>query len=391
MTQVEVGGRKFQLGYSTNVHPGRDLIEVTAGLEQHAARVRERVSPGDRLGIGLWLSARTAEALDRDARALANFSRFLDRHGLYVFTLNAFPYGDFHAGRVKEEVFRPSWADPRRVEYTSRAARVLAALLPDGVAGSVSTLAGGARADGDDRDTRTRIAANLQALDRELASIEERTGKRIVLALEPEPLTTIETAGDAISFFSEHLAGTTHLGLCYDVCHQAVLFEEVPSALSSLAASGIAIAKVHLSSAIEVKYPGGSLAARRALEILAKDRYLHQTYARFADGQVESVADLPDAVPTPPPRWQKADSWRTHYHVPIFAASLGPLGTTKRSLEDALRFLATAPRETSPHLEIETYTWEALPAEHRERLAPDLASGIALEFEWVREQFSKLA
>src|SRR5574337_970983 len=67
-------------------------------------------------------------------------STALDRRGLSCHTLNAFPYGDFHSRRVKENVYLPDWADSRRLEYTIDCARILAELLPEGTDGSISTL-----------------------------------------------------------------------------------------------------------------------------------------------------------------------------------------------------------------------------------------------------------
>ena len=45
------------------------------------------------------------------------------RHGLYVFTINGFPYGAFHTGRVKEKVYLPDWLEDARLAYTDRLAR----------------------------------------------------------------------------------------------------------------------------------------------------------------------------------------------------------------------------------------------------------------------------
>ena len=40
----------------------------------------------------------------------------------YVFTLNGFPYGAFHATRVKEHVYLPDWRDRRRLRRDARTA-----------------------------------------------------------------------------------------------------------------------------------------------------------------------------------------------------------------------------------------------------------------------------
>ncbi len=381
MSLLVFGPLEIPLGYSTNVHPGRDLDEARRSLENHAARVRERVAPDRQLGVGLWLSARTVRELSGSPEAVADFGRHLARAGLVAFTLNAFPFGDFHAERVKEEVYRPSWADPRRREHTERAAAVLAALLPEGLGGSISTVGGGGRADGDDPATRHRMGAELRRLDAALADLERRTGRRIELALEPEPLTTFERTPEIVDFFAEHLGGCDHLGVCLDVCHQAVVFEDVAASLTALRDGGVRVAKIQLSNALEVVRPGTNGAGREALAAFAEDRYFHQIYARFSDGRVDGRADLPDAVPAAPPGWLEAEAWRVHFHVPVFARDLGALSTTRPSLEAAIDWIQRERYET--HLEIETYTWGVLPPAERARLGADLAEGIAAEFEWV--------
>ena len=38
----------------------------------------------------------------------------------------------------------------------------------------------------------------------------------------------------------------------------------------------------------------------------------------------------------PPSNFEEADAWRIHFHVPVDAENLGPLGTTRRELKQAL-------------------------------------------------------
>src|SRR5262245_35124562 len=118
------------LSYCTNVHPGRSLAEVDAGLERYTAALRRNY--GAARAAGLWLAAPVVRELLADAAALPNFREKLAGRGLSCHTLNAFPYRDFHSRRVKENVYLPDWTDRRRLEYTTDCARVLAALLPEG-------------------------------------------------------------------------------------------------------------------------------------------------------------------------------------------------------------------------------------------------------------------
>src|SRR5260370_7366020 len=126
------------LSYCTNVHPGRSLSEVELGLDQYTAPLR--INYGAPLAAGLWLAAPVAVELLADPKRLPAFRDRLAQRGLTTHTLNAFPYGDFHSRRVKENVYLPDWSDRRRLAYTVDCARILAALLPQRVEGSISPL-----------------------------------------------------------------------------------------------------------------------------------------------------------------------------------------------------------------------------------------------------------
>ena len=107
---------------------------------------------------------------------------------------------------MKEDVYQPDWLAPERLTYSDQAAEILAALLPDGMVGSVSTVPGTFKAVAAARpdapramaDAMARHAANLVALQR-------RTGREIVLALEPEPCCFLETIEETVAFFQDHL------------------------------------------------------------------------------------------------------------------------------------------------------------------------------------------
>ena len=387
------------LGYCTNVHPYDSLAGLTAALRDEAAPLAARLrrpAPdtgraallGERepLGVGLWLPASLAGAVAADPEPLR---RTLADAGLYAFTVNAFPYGDFHADRVKDDVFRPTWADERRLHYTLQAAAALAALLPEGVDGSVSTHTGGYKPWGG--PPAADIARGLLSAADGLSRLQQRTGRRIVLALEPEPLASLETAAEAAAFFERWLlpAGdiaTRHLGLCYDACHQAVEYEDMRGSLEALRRAGVPIAKVQLSSALRLSEPARHAAA---LAPFADDRWFHQVVARAPDGGLRRIADLHEALEQAP--GTRDGEWRVHFHVPLFADRMderGALTTTRADLA-ALLALVHDPAVTA-HLEIETYSFAMIPAARREALgAPTLGDCLLREFEWVLGQLAR--
>ncbi|HIA63662.1 MAG TPA: hypothetical protein EYN93_12355, partial [Planctomycetaceae bacterium] len=92
----------MEIGYCTNVHAGVDLEATQANLSKYAARVKQLVSPHDPMGIGLWLAAPAAQQL-LDSKQTTVFRDWLDEQGLVPFTLNGFPYGNFHKRRGRLE------------------------------------------------------------------------------------------------------------------------------------------------------------------------------------------------------------------------------------------------------------------------------------------------
>jgi sugar phosphate isomerase/epimerase len=392
-----VGDGPLHLTYCTNIHPGETWDEVFANLSTHVLAVKARVCPDRPFGVGLRLSAAAARRLAEPA-VLEVFRDFLRRHDLYVFTINGFPYGAFHGTVVKENVYRPDWLEDERVSYSDLLADLLAELVPPAVDGSVSTVPGCFVARAGD-DSGARMAEQLRRHILHLWRLRERTGKTIGLALEPEPHCVMETSADAVRFFAQHLyakdaiaafgreagldASTAeqvlrrHLGVCLDACHAAVEFEEPAQALRQLSAAGIPILKIQISAGLRVVRP--DLEALMELSRFAETVYLHQVVIRTGKVLRRHV-DLPEALAQARPG-QLGDEWRVHFHVPLFAERLGPFLNTQsfltHLLPEAVRSGATR------HLEVETYTWDVLPEEHR-RTPVDEA--IARELTWARER-----
>jgi hypothetical protein len=382
---------KPHLTYCTNVHPGEAWADVRAALLGPVAEVARRVCPGRPFGVGLRLGASAAREL-REPRAREELRDALRMAGAYVFTVNAFPFGDFHGTTVKERVYRPDWAERARLAYTNDVADLLAAILPEGMTGSISTVPGGDARRASSAAARQAIAERLLDSAAYLVSVERGSGKALTLALEPEPACLLETAADAAAFFRAHLfsrdavarfaarigepaaaaerALRRHLGVCLDACHVAVGFEPAAEALRVLAGEGISIAKLQVSVGLEVE---GADAAREVLPALDDGVYLHQTTVATTDGATHRYRDLGDALAD-----GKEGIWRVHAHVPVDRDPFRPLGTTRTHLEALLA--AVREREITPHLEVETYTWTVLPEHLR---GSDLTDDITRELDWT--------
>ncbi|MGY4273865.1 metabolite traffic protein EboE [Streptomyces sp. M18.1] len=378
-------GSTVHLAYCTNVHPAETLDGVLAQLRDHCEPVRRRLGR-DRLGIGLWLAKDAAHALATDPSALRGLRTELDRRGLEVVTLNGFPYEGFGAEEVKYRVYKPDWADPERLEHTTALARVLAVLLPDDVSeGSVSTLPLAWRTAWDEaRADKARAA--LATLGERLDALHELTGRSIRIGLEPEPGCIVETTRDAITPLT--VIGHDRIGVCADTCHLATSFEDPDEALDALEAAGIRIVKSQLSAALHAEHPSRP-EVRDALAAFAEPRFLHQTRTTTATAGLRGTDDLDEALAAGGPLPDTAP-WRAHFHVPLHADPAAPLTSTLPVLKSALSRLVGGARPLTRHLEVETYTWQALPAQLRPRGRAQLTDGIAAELMLARDLLTDL-
>ncbi|WP_216589182.1 metabolite traffic protein EboE [Streptomyces brasiliscabiei] len=376
-------GSTVHLAYCTNVHPAETLDGVLAQLRDHCEPVRRRLGR-DRLGIGLWLARDAAAALVTDPSALRGLRAELDRRGLEVVTLNGFPYQGFGAEEVKYRVYRPDWADPERLDHTSSLARVLARLLPDDVTeGTISTLPLAWRTAFDEQHAaRSRTA--LRTLAERLDVVAELTGRSIRVGLEPEPGCTVETTADAIGPLTD--IGHDRIGICVDTCHLATSFEDPHTALDALARAGVPVVKSQLSAALHAEHPHLP-EVREALAAFDEPRFLHQTRTSTAAG-LRGTDDLGEALggDTLP----DSSPWRSHFHVPLHAAPAAPLTSTLPVLKAALTHLVGGAHPVTRHLEVETYTWQALPPELRPSTRAQLADGIAAELALARDLLTDL-
>lgn len=384
--------RRAELGYCSNVHPGEELSEVL-GLLAHGVGAVRGVRGLAHMGAGLWLSHAAIEALaEPDARQA--FRERLDEQGIRLHTLNAFPYGDFHAESVKEAAFLPDWSDERRLRYTVAAAELLAECLAlDADEGTISTVPLGLRAAWSGEKENAALG-HLLTLAQALDEILERTGRAIRVCLEPEPGGSLERTDQAVAFFDRWLLPAAdalrvprdvvrrHLGICYDVCHQAVMFEDATRALGQLLEAEVPVGKIQLSCALEAP----DARAVRALAAYAEPRYLHQVRVPGRE-RLYGAPDIGLALANP--KLPTDRPWRAHFHVPVNAERFeNGLTSTQGEIFKVFDFLA-AHRTFHPHLEVETYTWQVLPESHRPRDDQALVQGIVAEIEWVETEMRK--
>jgi sugar phosphate isomerase/epimerase len=369
----------MRLSYCTNVHPAEDLDGVLAQLRRFAGPVR-REAGLPVLGVGLWLPAQLAHQLAASSADRERLRMVLDAQGLQVHTLNAFPFGGFHREVVKHEVYRPTWAEPARLEYTLACAEVLAALLPDGVDGSISTLPLGWRAPWTEDDDAAATAAFAE-LGRQLAALQARTGRTVRIAVEPEPGCVLDTVADVAAWLGRRTAAIdpAYIGVCLDTCHLAVSFADPAEAVRQVTAAGLRVVKVQASAALHIEDPSDP-AARAAVAAFAEPRYLHQVRELDLSGTVAAADDLAEALAgaSAPGGLPAAGPWRVHFHVPLHHRPAAPLAATTEVLRAAVDAVRRAPHGDEAHLDVETYTWTVLPGG-----TEPLVGGIAAELRWA--------
>jgi sugar phosphate isomerase/epimerase len=359
--------------YCTNIHPGESWQEIFSAVRQHAPVVKKQLSPDALFPIGLRLSGRAALEMSLDDAG--DFLRWCREEEFYVATVNGFPYGTFHHAPVKQSVYLPDWRFTERLDYTKKLAELLAVWLPDGMTGSISTVPVGFRSCINREDfpvVKKHIVEALDFLDR----LAQKTGREILLSMEPEPGCVLETTHDVVELFARLGLSQTQrsrLAVCYDCCHQALQFESPKESLKLLSYNDIKIGHVQVSSALRLANPDITLLKR-----FQESCYLHQTVGRKKDGQLLRYDDLDPAIFASP---LDIEEWRVHFHVPVFIDNLQECGSSRFFLEEILPLF---PKDVM--LEVETYTWTILP--------PDLQCGsvtdcLIRELEWVAKTIGK--
>jgi hypothetical protein len=395
---MDLGNGLGHLTYSTLVHPGDTWDDMWESLTTYVPQVKARVCPDAPFGVSLRLANASAETLAASAEQRERLKRFLAENDLYLYTVNAFPYGPFKGVRVKEQVYEPDWRSEERTFYTMNVASVLAEVGAPGMEPSIQTAPLGFKPNVTGPDVVASYAEHVLRVTAHLVDLERRTGTTVTLAIEPEPYCFLETTDETVSFFEEHLysgAAATrlteltglpvshahvalrrHLGVVFDICHQAVEYEDMPTSLGKLVDAGIPILKLQEAAALQIPRVTDEIVD--ALRRYAETIYLTQTL-EMKDGELTMYLNLDDAIDA----WEASDKsareWRVHIHVPVFLDDLGLFRSTRDAIEAALHVHKARP--LSPQLEIETYTWDMLPDELK---TGDIVEYVCREIEWVR-------
>lgn len=352
-----------RLALCGNVFPADEPSAVFRAIRGPAAEWARALQTAGQLapfGFGLYLSAAAARIFASDFDARQELKTALAEADLACWTANAFPFGGFHDQVVKQRAFEPDWRNPERVRFTLDVAKVLLDLAPDdGTALSISTCPlGYGQAAADDPST----LQHLQQVVVEFAALSRASGRAILLALEPEPDGAFERVSDLAvwlqqSFTAEQL---TNIGVCWDLCHSAVVGEDTATVLRALAATEVRVGKVQISSALKLQQKLTPALSQR-LQQLTQDAYLHQVRGQTAGGRDFAYPDVPEFLASPDA--QDCVELRVHCHVPVCRSDYGSglRGTPWQQAVEAARGAGIG------DFELETYTLPGLPDSVLER------------------------
>ena len=396
---MKLSGTLGHLTYSTLVHAGDNWDQMRASVEEFVPKVKRRLGVEGKFGVSLRISGDSQKTLSESAQARSDLKKFLDGEGLYVFTINAFPYGPFKGQRVMERVYEPDWTTNQRVEYTKAIADILVDITDEDTSPSIQTAPLAFAPNVSDESYIARFTTSVFEVISHLYHLEARTGRRVKLSIEPEPACYLETTDETVAFFKERMyapAGVAelakiaqiplseaegaikrYLGIVFDIGHQSVGYEDIPQSLEKLVNAGIPIFKLQEAAALWVE--SLSLDIVPELRRFTDTIYLSQTSLKTADGIVKylnlgEALDAYEANPVP-------TEMRTHFHVPVFLEEIGPFKTTRFAVQQALAMHRKQP--LSDHLEIETYTWDVLPAELK---TGDIVDYVSRELEFVMKE-----
>ncbi|WP_010180834.1 metabolite traffic protein EboE [Aquimarina agarilytica] len=401
-------GKSGHLSYCTNIHSGESWSETFDNLKLYLLGVKAQISKKNPFGIGLRLSNQAAIELN-EKTTLASFKKWLKENNLYVFTINGFPYGNFHDEVIKDKVHVPDWSTNLRKEYTLLLFNILAVLVPENLISGISTSPITYKywhtSKSELEKIKNRACEYLIDVVNHLINIKNTTGKSMHLNIEPEPDGLIENSEEFITFFNDFLlkrggellvkknkcsideaqsAIREHIQLCYDVCHFSVGFEKPLEIIEKMKNNGIRIGKLQISAALKCTLNEHTTIEelKSYLKPFHEPNYLHQAVIKSRGENFSKYTDLDMAINAM--HKNEFEELRTHYHVPVFLDEYQNLKSTQDDLIDTLQLWKED--EFTQHLEIETYTWEVLP----NKMQTDIISAITREINWVRTKIGDI-
>jgi hypothetical protein len=393
------------LSYCSNIHPGETWQEHFNELKKNVPIIKSKISATMPFGIGLRLSDIASTELSQ-CKNLKLFKNWLHDNNCYVFTMNGFPFGNFHQHPVKENVHAPDWTMPERVNYSIKLIEILKELVVEGQEGSISTSPLSYRHWFKNKNELSGVyekcTLNILEVINRLINICHDSKKILHLNIEPEPDGLLENVSEFIEWYNIYyipmglifLENRTdipgdktetlrrHLRLCYDICHSAIAYEKTEVVLNELKKNNISIGKVQISSALKINLENYRQEKIRRLNIFNEPIYLHQVIAIDSQNVLHKFKDLPDALNQL--KNKKFKECRVHFHIPVFSENYELLSSTQDAITQTLS--AYNKHKISNHWEVETYTWNILPKDFQ----LPVNESIIRELEWVLDKMNTI-
>lgn len=376
--------------FCSNLLPQESWAELAPALAAFAGHVRQ-LSGLPRIGIDLRLgSAAIRELRPEAARAWA---QALAGDGVLVTSLNIFPLSPFQTPVVKDQAYAPDWGTDERREMSIRAIALADAFSdPSLPFCSMSTVPGSYRPWAGQAASDHAIRANLAAWAAAAWQHRQAGGRRVLLAIEPEPCCTWGSGAELaanwaaqrqpfLQLLSDLLgddeaaeqALAEHFCVCWDCCHASVLFEDQAATIAALAGVGLPPLKVQYSAAPGTRTQPDQAQVQALLD-LSEPRFCHQVGIHHGD-TIEVLSDL-DHLAKLAADWAASGAYpqaiRTHFHIPVHRPADSQLLASTVAESD--QGLAAALAHGAGHCSVETYTWSLRAAQ-----GEDPAAGTAAE------------
>lgn len=392
----KAGWKKESVTYCSNVHPGQDYAQALAQIDAHFVPIKKSRNLSS-MSLGLWFNENLIDALLSDSAKAERYCQALQKNRFKIITLNAFPQKHFHHDKVKSLVYLPDWSEQARETYTLKLLQFIQA-YPDIFHKniSISTVPLGYGENWNKRK-QEQATARLKTVASACEQLYSASQIHVRLCLEMEPDCALEYSSQMIQFFKEDLQihrdklVAEHLGVCFDICHQAVMHEDIQRVLREFESNEIVIGKIQVSSALSFQ------ADERKQNIsdlnnFLDSPYLHQLKTRAAnnhpdtgENQLTSIPDISQSTLSDS-SLAVQNPWLIHFHLPIHIKNLGSihLNTTQSAIISTLDFLKSS--TLRPHLEVETYTWGVL---NKNDTVEDLNDNLLNELTWLENELEK--
>lgn len=404
---MKIKHSKTHITYCTNIHNNVNWEKTLQNLNKYTINIKKNITYNKKFGIGLCLSNTIVNQLIK-VENINLFKNWLTYNNMYILTLNGFVYKHFHKKNIKENIYKPDWSTKKRLLFTKKLIHLFSDIMTE-KNGSLSTVPIFYKKTIDRYKEKYKILQksiiNLMEITIILITISKEKKKNLYLCLEPEPDCFLENTNDILNFFNHYLVpyGSEYLNknykyplnfarkqirkyiqICYDICHFSIQYEKPEETFTTLRKNNIKIGKIQLSSLLNIQTPKNKkikLKEAKQLSMYGKTQFLHQVRTYDKTKNSTNYSDLTRVTDVKPILETREYNWRIHYHIPLYRKTYDTYNTTQEYIKKVIQQINPTKEN---HLEIETYTWEAL---HKKQKV-NVVESIVKEYKYILEMFN---